>query len=225
MSLGTTFKSSIGAKMLMAVTGILLALFVVGHMLGNLQVFLGPDQLNHYAETLQNLGPLLWVIRIGLLVILMAHIGAAIKVVRMAKAARPIAYQRRKDIVTSFAARTMLVSGILLLLFIVFHILHFTVGVIDPAGVYDTHTAEGLHDVYAMVIGGFQHLPTTALYIVAMLILCVHLSHGISSLMQTLGLRQDSNARIVDRTGPAFAAIIFVGNVSIPLAVYIGLIP
>ncbi len=217
-------KSSIGAKVLMAITGILLSLFVVGHMLGNLQVFLGPEKLNHYAETLQGLGPILWVIRFGLLTILLLHIGAAFRVTRMSKAARPVDYHQRKDLATSFAARTMMVSGVLLLLFVVYHILHFTTHTIDMAGVGELHDAEGRHDVYGMVVGGFQHLPTTAIYILAMLVLCVHLSHGVSSLLQTLGVRKESNASTVDKIGPIFASIIFIGNVSMPLAIFIGLI-
>jgi len=208
----------------MAVTGILLTLFVVGHMLGNLQVFLGPEKLNQYAETLHNLGPLLWVIRIGLLVILLLHIFAATKVVKMSKAARPVDYQQRKDLATSFAARTMLVSGLLLVVFIVFHILHFTVGAIDLAGSTGFETDDGHKDVYSMVVVGFQHMPTTAIYILGMMILCMHLSHGVSSLMQTLGLRKASNAKTIDKVGPVFAAIIFVGNVSMPLAAISGLI-
>lgn len=223
MSLGNTLKSSVGAKVLMAVTGILLTLFVIGHMLGNLQVFLGPEKLNDYAETLHNLGPLLWVIRIGLLAILLLHICAAITVVRMSRAARPVDYQQRKDLATSFAARTMLVSGLLLVVFIVFHILHFTVGAIDLAGSTDLGEG-GSKDVYKMVVVGFQHMPTTAIYILGMLILCLHLSHGVSSLMQTLGFRNASNANAIDKVGPAFGVFIFVGNVSMPLAAITGII-
>ena len=224
MSLGNTLKSSIGAKVLMAVTGILLTLFVIGHMLGNLQVFLGPDKLNQYAETLQNLGPLLWVIRIGLLVILLLHIYAALKVVKMSKAARPVDYQQRKDLATRFAARTMLASGLLLVIFIVYHILHFTVGAVDLAGSTGFETEDGHKDVYSMVVVGFQHMPTTAIYILGMLILCLHLSHGVSSLMQTLGLRKASNASTIDKIGPAFSIFIFIGNVSMPLAAITGII-
>ena len=208
----------------MAVTGILLILFVIGHMLGNLQVFLGPEKLNSYAQTLQDLGPLLWVIRIGLLAILLLHIYAAITVVKMSKAARPVDYQQRKDLATSFAARTMLVSGLLLVVFIVFHILHFTVGAIDLAGSTGFETEDGHKDVYSMVVVGFQHMPTTAIYILGMLILCLHLSHGVSSLMQTLGFRNASNASTIDKVGPAFGVFIFVGNVSMPLAAITGII-
>lgn len=224
MSFGTTLKSSIGAKVLMAVTGVLLLLFVIGHMLGNLQVFLGPEKLNAYAATLQGLGPLLWVIRLGLLAIFVVHIAAAAKVVAMSKAARPVPYQRRKDLATSFAARTMLVSGILVLLFVIYHVLHFTVGAIDLAGTYGGHDAEGRHDVYTMVVAGFQHLPTCAIYLVAMTLLCMHLSHGISSLMQTMGLRKAGNAATIDKVGPLAAGVIWLGNVSMPLAAITGML-
>lgn len=224
MSLGTTLKSSIGAKAMMAITGILLVFFVIGHMVGNLQVFLGPEALNDYAHALQSLGPLLWAIRIGLLAIFLGHIWSAAVVVKMSVAARPVDYQQRKDLKTSFAARTMLVSGIVVVLFLVYHILHFTTGHIDLAGSYDSYLPDGTKDVYAMVVRGFQDLPTTIIYSLATVVLCLHLSHGVSSLMQTLGIRKDSNAARIDRIGPMFAAIILIGNLSMPLACLTGLI-
>ncbi len=224
MSLGTTMKSSIGAKALMAITGIVLVLFVIGHMVGNLQVFLGPDQLNHYAHTLQSLGPILWIIRLVLLTTLVAHIWSAAVVVRMSVAARPVAYQKRKDLATGFAARTMLVSGIVVALFIVYHILHFTTGTIDMAGSYGQLLPDGGKDVYAMVVQGFQHPLTALVYCLATLVLCLHLSHGVSSLMQTLGFRNDSNASCIDKIGPVLAIIILIGNLSMPLAALTGLI-
>lgn len=225
MSLGTTLKSSIGAKALMAITGIVLVLFVIGHMVGNLQVFLGPDQLNHYAHTLQSLGPILWIIRLVLLTTLVAHIWSAVVVVRMSVTARPVAYQKRKDLATGFAARTMLVSGIVVALFIVYHILHFTTGTIDMAGSYGQQLANGEGaDVYKMVVEGFQHPLTTLVYCLATVVLCLHLSHGVSSLMQTLGFRNDSNASCIDKIGPVLAIIILIGNLSMPLAALTGLI-
>ncbi|MDP7062068.1 MAG: succinate dehydrogenase cytochrome b subunit [Planctomycetota bacterium] len=224
MSLGTTMKSSIGAKALMAITGIILVLFVIGHMIGNLQVFLGPDALNQYAHTLQSLGPILWVIRLALLTTLIAHIWSAAVVVRMSVAARPVDYRHRKDLATGFAARTMLVSGIVVALFIVYHVLHFTTGTIDMAQSYGHLLPDGGHDVYKMVVEGFQHPFTTIVYCLATVVLCLHLSHGISSLMQTLGVRKDSNAACIDKVGPVLAAIILIGNLSIPLAALTGLI-
>jgi succinate dehydrogenase / fumarate reductase cytochrome b subunit len=225
MSLGTTMKSSIGAKALMAITGIMLVLFVIGHMVGNLQVFLGPDKLNHYAHTLQSLGPILWIIRLVLLTTMVLHIWSAAVVVRMSVAARPVDYQKRKDLTTGFAARTMLVSGIVVALFIVYHVLHFTTGHIDMAGSYGQQLANGEGaDVYAMVVQGFQHPLTTIVYVLATVVLCLHLSHGVSSLMQTLGFRNDANATKIDKVGPVLALIILIGNLSMPLAALTGLI-
>lgn len=224
MSIGTTLKSSIGAKALMAVTGIILVLFVIGHMLGNLQVYLGADALNAYAAKLQSLGPLLWVIRLVLLGTFLAHISAAMRVVKLNKAARPVAYQQQKDQATTFAARTMWVSGVLILLFAIYHVLHLTVGVVDPAGAYGALDSEGRHDVYGMVIAGFQHWPTTAIYTVAMVVLCLHVSHGASSMLQTLGLRRPGNASGFDKIGPALAIILLIGNLSMPLSILAGLV-
>jgi succinate dehydrogenase / fumarate reductase cytochrome b subunit len=224
MSIGTTLKSSIGAKALMAVTGIILVLFVIGHMLGNLQVYLGADALNAYAAKLQSLGPLLWVIRLVLLGTFLAHLSAAMRVVKLNKAARPVAYQQQKDQATTFAARTMWVSGVLVLLFAIYHVLHLTVGVVDPAGAYGALDSEGRHDVYGMVIAGFQHWPTTAIYTVAMVVLSLHVSHGASSMLQTLGLRRPGNASGFDKVGPALAIFLLIGNLSMPLSILAGLV-
>lgn len=224
MSIGTTLKSSIGAKALMAVTGIILVLFVIGHMLGNLQVYLGADALNAYAAKLQSLGPLLWVIRLVLLGTFLAHLSAAMRVVKLNKAARPVAYQQQKDQATTFAARTMWVSGVLVLLFAIYHVLHLTVGVVDPAGAYGALDGEGRHDVYGMVIAGFQHWPTTAIYTIAMVVLSLHVSHGASSMLQTLGLRRPGNASGFDKVGPALAIFLLIGNLSMPLSILAGLV-
>lgn len=224
MSLGKTLNSSIGAKALMAVTGIILVLFVIGHMLGNMLVYVGQDALNDYAAKLKSLGPLLWVIRLVLLATLVAHVAAARHVVKVSKAARPVAYQRRKDQATSFAARTMWVSGIVTFLFIAYHLLHLTLGVIDPAGVAGVLDGQGRVDVYGMVVAGFQDWTITAVYVVAIVVLCLHISHGASSVLQTLGLRRAGNASGFDKVGPALAVVILIGNLSIPLSILAGLV-
>jgi len=217
-------RSSVGAKALMAVTGAILLLYVLAHMVGNLQVFSGPDQLNGYAAFLKGLGPLLWILRIGLLAVLVVHVWAAILVVRRNRAARPVAYQKKEDLVTSYAARTMMWSGVLVLAFVIYHLLHFTLGVYDPAGVFEGRDAEGRPDVYRMVIAGFQHVPTAIAYVVAQVILCVHIHHGASSLVQSLGLRGARSRRWTDLLGPGLAGLILLGNLSMPLAVVTGLI-
>jgi succinate dehydrogenase / fumarate reductase cytochrome b subunit len=223
MSLSTYIKSSVGEKTLMAVTGIFLILFVIGHMLGNLQVFVGSEYLNAYAAQLQGLGPLLWVIRLFLISTMAVHVWAAAKVVRRSVAARPVKYAMQKDIATNFAAKTMLVSGGLILVFVVYHILHFTSGNIDPIGAFaNAHTGDDI-DVYGMVVASFQHLPTTIIYSLSMVLLCMHISHGASSLVQTLGLRRCPE-NCCDKIGPVLAAFLLIGNLSIPLSIYFGLI-
>lgn len=223
-SMAGAARSSVGAKAVMAVTGVLLLLFVLAHMVGNLQVFSGPDQLNGYAAFLKDLGPLLWAMRLSLLTCLILHVWAATIVVRRNRAARPIAYQMKQDRVSSYAARTMVWSGVLVLAFVIYHLLHFTVGVYDPAGAFEGLDAEGRPDVYGMVIAGFRHVPTAIAYVIAQVILCVHIHHGASSLVQTLGLRGRRNRGWTDLLGPGLAGLILLGNLSMPLAVVTGLI-
>ena len=217
-------RSTIGAKGVMAVTGVILLLFVIGHLVGNLQVFAGREKLNAYAAFLQGLGPVLWVIRLVLLASLVLHVWAAVIVTRRSRAARPIAYAVKVDRVTSYAARTMIWSGVLVLAFVVYHLMHFTVGVYDPGAAFGAQDAAGRHDVYGMVIAGFRHVPTTVVYVIAQVILCLHVHHGASSLLQTLGLRSRNCAKCADRIGPALAALILIGNLSMPLAIVTGLI-
>lgn len=207
----------------MAVTGIMLMLFVIGHMLGNLQIFIGAEQINHYAETLQGLGNVLWVIRGGLLVILLAHLGAALQVTRLNRAARPVPYQHSLDYqTTTFASRTMMFTGLIIVAFVVYHILHFTV-VTDPT----LASIKGPHDnlnVYGMVIAGFSKPIVSLVYIVANILLGVHLAHGAKSLFQTLNLRTENNANCLENFSKGFGALIIIGNCSIPVAVLMGIL-
>lgn len=217
-------RTTIGAKGVMAATGVVLLLFVIGHMAGNLQVFSGREKLNAYAAFLQGLGPGLWAARIVLLACLVAHVRAAVLVVRRSREARPVPYQVKHDAVTGYAARTMIWSGLLVLAFVVYHLLHFTFGAIDPGGVHGARDALGRPDVYGMVIAGFRDVPTTIAYVIAQVILCTHIQHGASSMVQTLGLRTPRNARAVGMIGPVLAALILIGNLSMPLAVVTGLV-
>jgi succinate dehydrogenase / fumarate reductase cytochrome b subunit len=217
-------RTNLGAKALMAVTGLLLLLFVLGHMVGNLQVFAGPEKLNAYAAFLKGLGPLLWIVRLGLLALLVVHVWAAVIVTRRSREARPVPYESKRNLRTSYAARTMLGSGLVILAFVIYHLMHFTLGAYDPAGAFGKLDASGRADVYGMVIAGFRHVPTSIAYVVAQVILCLHISHGTSSLLQTLGLRGDRCRCVADAAGPIVASIVFVGNLSMPLAVGTGLI-
>ena len=222
--LASTARSTIGAKALMAATGVVLLLFVLGHMAGNLQVFAGRETLNAYAAWIKGLGPGLWAIRLFLLTVLLLHVASAARVVRTNRAARPVPYAQRRDLATNYAARTMIWSGLLVLAFVVYHLMHFTFGWVDPAGAFHGVDDAGRHDVYGMVVAGFRHVPTTIAYAVAQVLLCLHIHHGASSLVQTLGLRNPRNARWADRAGGLLAALILVGNLSMPLAIVTGLV-
>lgn len=227
--LARTVQTSIGAKGLMAVTGIALMGFVLAHMIGNLQIFSEPEKINAYAHFLQSLGPGLWIMRIGLLAIFVAHIWAAVKVSRASREARPIDYSfKKKDLVTSYAARTMLMSGVIVALFVAYHVMHFTLGWVDFAGSHGHMTVleDGtpVPDVYKMIIDGFSHPLTAITYVLANLVLALHLSHGAASLLQTLGFRNRENAATVKKFGIGFGVIVAIGNCSMPLAVLFGMI-
>jgi len=220
------WHSSLGKKYIMAVTGGLLVLFVIGHMLGNLQIFLGPDALNTYAYFLQHKPALVWAVRLGLLAIVGLHITSAIRLSLENKAARPIPYARQEWVAATYASRTMLMSGLIVATFIVYHLLHFTVDVpaLNGTGLAfkSLHDAAGRHDVYTMVILGFRQPVVSGVYLVGMFLLCLHLRHGIASTAQSLGLRTPGNARFFELLAWAIAILLFVGNSSIPLAILCG---
>lgn len=224
MSLSKAFKTTIGAKTLMALTGLALLGFVLVHMLGNLQIFLGRDALNGYAAQLQSLGGLLWVARGGLLAVLVVHVAMAIRLTRANRMARPVAYASARPQVTSYAARTMLMSGLIVLAFAAYHLLHFTLGVTHPGHHALKATLDGqqVHDVYSMVVLGFRELPVALGYLVAQALLALHLSHGASSLFQSLGVTHPSLKAVQAKAGPALALLIFAGNASIVLACWLG---
>ncbi len=220
-------RSSLGSKFLMAVTGLGLTGFVVVHMLGNLQIFLGREHLNAYAKALQGNAALLWTARLVLLAIFLAHIIYGIRLWLANRAARPVPYYSRRYREASVASRTMLLTGLVILAFVVFHVLHFTVGVIDrgPKGSYlELQDPKGQHDVYAMVVYGFRNPLVSMVYVVAMALLCLHISHGFGSLWQSIGWNDRRWASWLKRASQTLALVLFVGNSSMPLAVLFGLI-
>jgi succinate dehydrogenase / fumarate reductase cytochrome b subunit len=173
--------SSIGKKTVVAVTGILLVLFVVGHLLGNLTIYLGPDAINAYAAKLQSLGPILWVIRLTLLSIVGLHIYFTMLLWKENQKARPKKYIAANPVGTTVFARTMRLSGLIVLAFVIFHLAHFTARVVDPS--YKTMTTmlagHEVHDVYAMVVKGFSNALVAAIYVIGLFLLTFHLSHGL----------------------------------------------
>ncbi len=216
-------RSSVGRKYLVGVSGLMLVGFAVIHLLGNLTIFIGQDAMNAYAEKLVHLGPLLWVARIMLIAAAAVHAVTAIQLARENRAARPVGYRKEQSFQTTFAAKTMAVSGIFLLAYIVYHLLHFTFGVTQPA---IAHLKDPLnrHDVHSMVILGFQDIKVVAIYVVAMALLCSHLSHGIASMFQSVGINDDRYTPLLKRISHLTAAFLFIGYSSIPLAIYFGLV-
>jgi succinate dehydrogenase / fumarate reductase cytochrome b subunit len=215
-------RSSVGRKMIVAVTGVILILFVIGHLLGNLQIFLGPEWINGYAEHLRDLGPLLWVIRGFLLVVVLAHIYYTIRLAIENRQARPERYRRRDIVKATLASRTMVLSGLVLLAFIIYHLLHFTVRTTDPRFAALPKDPLGHYDVYSMMILGFQSPLISGFYILGMFLLALHLSHGSSSFFQSLGLNNQKLTPRLALAGRVFAWLMFFGYSVIPVAVLLG---
>ncbi len=212
------WQTTIGKKAVMAVTGVVLFGFVVGHLLGNLQIYLPPEKINHYSEALRALPALLWGTRTVLLVSVWLHIWSSFALWRLQKAARPVTYVKKASINSTYASRTMMWSGPIVLAFVIFHLLHFTFGVVHPGGPFDKH------NVYNNVVTGFQFWPASLFYIVAMIMLCYHLYHGLWSMFQSLGFSHPVYTPWLRRFAKVSAILIAIGNVSIPVAVLAGYI-
>jgi succinate dehydrogenase / fumarate reductase cytochrome b subunit len=223
MAVLSLYQTTIGRKVIMAVTGLVLVGFVVVHMLGNLHVYEGPDKFNAYGEFLREVGtPLiphggvLWLVRIVLLACVGLHLWAAYALTRLDLASRPIGYAQRRNIQASYAGRTMRWGGVVILLFILYHLLHLTTGTAHP------HFRQG--DVYANLVNGFNNPLVAAFYIAAMLALGLHLYHGVWSMFQTLGLNDRSRNRLFRGLATVTAVAVSIGYISIPLAVLTGIV-
>ena len=215
-------RSSVGRKMIVAVTGMILILFVIGHLLGNLQIFLGPVWINGYAQHLRDLGPLLWIIRGVLLIVVILHIYFTIQLVLENRRARPDRYRRKDFVKATLASRSMALSGLIVLAFIVFHLLHFSFRTTDPRFAQLARDPLGHDDVYSMMVLGFSSPLVSGFYILALFLLALHLSHGASSFFQSLGLNDQKLAPRLAFAGRIFAWLLFFGYSSIPAAVLIG---
>jgi succinate dehydrogenase / fumarate reductase cytochrome b subunit len=224
------FRSSIGRKLVMALTGLALLGFVFAHMAGNLQIFAGPEKLNAYAKTLQDLGPLLWVARIGLLAVFALHVKTGIELARENAAARPQKYAVTQYDTSTLASRTMILSGLVVLAFVLFHLLHFTFGAVDGSSHANNlprvtlKNGEEVKDVYRMVVTGFRNPGISLVYVIANVVLGLHLMHGVSSVFQTLGCTSPRLACAKKAAGPLVAAVVVLGNCAIPLAVWAGIV-
>ncbi len=231
-------NSTVGGKILIALTGLALTGYVIAHFIGNLKLFGGQESINGYAKFLKDLGPLLWVGRIATLLFFLLHIFLAIKLKNRSRLARPIGYAYSNTIQASIASRTMLTTGLLILAFVLFHLAHYTFGYITTthavqlgsgnqieANYLSLVDAQGRHDVYSMVVAGFRQPVIAVLYILAQLALFVHLSHGVSSTLQTLGLNTARFQPTIKAIGYFVAALVAFGNIAIVVAVWANWVP
>jgi succinate dehydrogenase / fumarate reductase, cytochrome b subunit len=212
------WESTNGKKVIMGVTGFILIAFILGHMLGNMQIYAGADKFNAYGHFLHGVPELLWIVRIGLLIAVGLHIWASVGLATRKIQARPVAYAKRQNTVSSYASRTMYWSGPILLAFVIYHLLHLTVGVVHPGSSFK----EG--DVYGNTVSGFQVWYVSAWYIFSMILLGLHLRHGFWSMFQSLGINHPRHTPILQKLALAFAVIITVGFISIPVSVLLGLV-
>jgi succinate dehydrogenase / fumarate reductase, cytochrome b subunit len=212
------WQTTVGKKVIMAVTGMMLFGFVVGHLLGNLQIFLAPEKINHYSASLKALPAFLWSARIILLIAVGLHIWSSYQLSVLQRDARPVKYVKKANLHSTYASRTMYWSGPIILAFLIFHLLHFTFGAVHPGGPFDEH------NVYNNVVTGFQVWPVSVFYIIAMIMLCYHLYHGLWSMLQSLGFSHPVYTPWLKHVAKVVAILIAVGNISIPIAVLAGFI-
>lgn len=223
------WQSAIGKKWVMAVTGIVMLGFVLGHMLGNLKMYLGPTALNHYAAWLHTVGEpalpenvFLWIMRTGLIVAVVLHIVSAAQLTAMNRRARPVRYKSHRDyIAANFASRTMRWTGIIVVLFVLWHLADLTWGTTNAIGTNGTFVRG---DAYGNVVRSFNRVPVAVLYIVANIALGVHLFHGVWSLFQSMGWNNPRFKQWRRHIATGVAALIVVGNVSFPIAVLAGVV-
>lgn len=217
------WQSSLGKKYVMAITGLMLFGFVVIHMIGNLQFFGSETLINEYAESLKSKPPILWGARLGLLAMVALHITAAVQLYQSNRRARPINYDGGKVVASTLANRTIIASGLIVFAFIIFHLAHFTIGLVDADLLKLTDSANR-HDVRTMMITGFSNPVIAIFYIISVGLLCLHLSHGVASIFQSLGLRSKKIEANLKKLALITAVILFFGFCAIPVAVMAGFV-
>ena len=217
------FQTSLDSKVVVALTGLGLTGFVVFHMLGNLQVFEGADAVNTYAAFLREMPILLWTVRLGLLSLVALHIGLAVQLALRNRRARPVPYAVREYRKASLASRTMALTGTLLFLFIIFHLLHLSGGVVDTS-FPDRLDLQGHRDVYGKMVHAFRKPLFVVLYLAGQLVLGFHLTHAVSSSLQTMGLEHTALNRLFKASGPAVALLVVLGNLMIIFAIFLGIV-
>ena len=210
------YRTTIGKKVVMAVTGIILVGFIIGHVLGNLLVFRGAEALNDYSALLKSNAGLLWAVRFGLLAAVILHVPAAIQLTRLDIAARPVGYAKYGRQASTIGSRSMRWGGLALALFIVYHLLHFTTGTLHPTF---SHT-----NVYGNVVAAFSVWWIVLIYVAAMVFLGLHLYHGVWSVGRTLGVAPRAEQPLKRRLATVIAVLVWLGFTSIPVAVYFGVL-
>jgi succinate dehydrogenase / fumarate reductase, cytochrome b subunit len=219
------YRSTIGKKMIMGTTGLVGIGFVILHMAGNLQVFMGPAKINEYGAMLHGpLAEVTWLLRVVLIVAVVLHVLMAYQLTRRSAEARPVGYQKKVPQVATLSSRTMKWGGVLLLVFIVVHILHFTTETVDPAGYRGMTDIRGARDVYGNIVASFRIWWVALFYVAAMLALGLHLYHGAWSSIRTLGYAKQSAHPLHRRIALAVTAIVWLGFTMIPVAVMVGLL-
>lgn len=208
----------------MAVTGAILIAFVCVHLLGNSSLFFGSAAINAYAQKLHSLGPVVWIFRLVMLVVFAVHIYFGIQLTIENRAATPDKNVQVKRLKTGFAAENMVISGLVLLAFVVYHLLHFTVRVTNPEIYVPIEGGHGMVDVFVMVTKGFQQLLPVLVYVIGMVLLFLHVSHGFQSMFQTVGLNNDRTLPVMVNLSKLVGMVLLVGYASIPLLIIFGIV-
>jgi succinate dehydrogenase / fumarate reductase cytochrome b subunit len=225
VSIVTFYRSTVGKKIIMGVTGLIGIAFVILHMVGNLQAFVGPAKLNAYSAALHGpLNELLWIVRVVLIVAVVLHVLMAYQLTLISRAARPIDYTTRTPQVSTLAARTMKWGGVLILLFIILHLLHFTTETIDPAGWRGMTDAVGHRDIYGDIVASFRIWWVAAFYIVVMMVLGLHLFHGAWSSFRSLGYAKPSQHPLKRRLALIVTLAVWLGFTLVPVGVVVGVL-
>jgi succinate dehydrogenase / fumarate reductase cytochrome b subunit len=212
------YESTVFKKAVMAVTGLILFAFVIGHLVGNLQVFEGPEKMDAYGRFLRIEPVLLWAVRLGLLASVLLHILMTVQLALLKRKARPAGYIKKDNSHSSYASRTMYWSGPIIAAFVIYHILHLTLGVAQPDAFSEGHP-------YANLVHGFQNPLISGFYILAMLLLCLHLYHGVFSMFQSLGANHPVYTPLLRKFAALISIAIAIGYISIPIAAMAGWLP
>jgi succinate dehydrogenase / fumarate reductase cytochrome b subunit len=217
-------SDSIGRKVVMAITGLLMVLFVVGHMLGNMSIFAGANGINTYAEKLHAMPAIVWATRVVMLAAVLFHLVISIQITLENGSASPTRYAVDRKLRATFAGRNMIWTGLLLGGFILFHLFHFTIRSVPGMDIVQVQDALGRYDVYAMVVAAFGRIVTAVVYVLAMVMLYLHLSHGIQSTFQSMGLNNPKTMPGFVKFGSVLSVIFLLGYGAIPVAILFGLI-